>query len=163
MTDLEKQLVTALRHAWQELNTIRARDGRPFHRDDGMPYCTEEWWNELTEMCDAAIKTATGEPPKPWPFKWELNEQDSATFVDAVLNPSEPNDALKAAASSQALLSLKNRLRSLYNIDGWLLPELTTEQQLEFIANPPRYLINTDVPQSKAIWREVEKRQRRSP
>jgi hypothetical protein len=53
-----------------------------------------------------------------------------------------------------------NRVRSLFNIDGDLLPELTPEQQLEFVRNPPRYFINTDMSQSRAIWREIEKRQR---
>ncbi len=52
-----------------------------------------------------------------------------------------------------------NRVRSIYNIDGCLLPELTEEQQREFIKNPTRYFINTDYPQQKAIWREVERRQ----
>lgn len=71
MTDLERQLVTALRHAWHELNTIRARDGVAYHLNDGMPYCTEEWWSELTEMCASGVEAATGERPKPWPFPWE--------------------------------------------------------------------------------------------
>lgn len=53
-----------------------------------------------------------------------------------------------------------NRIRSLFNINGNLLPELTAEQQREFVADPVRYFISTDREQSDAIWREVEKRQR---
>jgi hypothetical protein len=53
-----------------------------------------------------------------------------------------------------------NRLRSLYNIDGYLLPELTFEQRREFLRDPARYFINTDRVQTEAIWREVEKRQK---
>ena len=52
-----------------------------------------------------------------------------------------------------------NRVRSLYNIDGHLLPELTDDQVVEFIKNPPRYFINTDKRQKDAIWREIERRQ----
>jgi hypothetical protein len=51
-------------------------------------------------------------------------------------------------------------LASLYNIDHYLLPELSDEHWLEFRDNPPRYFMNTDKEQSDAIWREVEKRQR---
>lgn len=53
-----------------------------------------------------------------------------------------------------------NRVRSLYNIDGYLLPELSEEEQAQFIRNPSRYLMHADKGQSDAIWREVEKRQR---
>ena len=52
-----------------------------------------------------------------------------------------------------------NRIRSLFNIDGHLLPELTQEQQREFVSDPVRYFIRTDKIQSDAIWREIEKRQ----
>ena len=69
-------LLVALRYAWHELNTIRARDGVAYHRRDEMPYCTEEWWDELTEKCASAIEAASGEPPKPWPFKWERNNDE---------------------------------------------------------------------------------------
>lgn len=50
-------------------------------------------------------------------------------------------------------------VRSLFNIDGYLLPELTSEQQREFIGDPVRYFIRTDKAQQDAIWREVAKRQ----
>lgn len=52
-----------------------------------------------------------------------------------------------------------NRLRSLFNIDGYLLPELTSEQQAEFLANPVRYFMGADDRQADAIWREIERRQ----
>lgn len=52
-----------------------------------------------------------------------------------------------------------NRVRSLFNIDGYLLPELTSEQQGQFLRDPVRYFIGTDKAQQDAIWREVEKRQ----
>ena len=55
-----------------------------------------------------------------------------------------------------------NRLRSLYNIDHDLLPELTNWDWLDFRDDPPRYLINkADKKQATAILREVEKRQER--
>ena len=53
-----------------------------------------------------------------------------------------------------------NRIRSLFNIDGYTLPELTREQQLEFLRDPVRYFLNTDEAQSDAIMREVESRQK---
>ena len=52
-----------------------------------------------------------------------------------------------------------DRIRSLYNIDGDLLPELTPEQQLAFVSDPVRYFIYAGDTHSAAIWREVEKRQ----
>ena len=56
--------------------------------------------------------------------------------------------------------SLINRIRSLFNIDGYTLPELTREQQLEFLRDPVRYFLNADEAQSDAIMREVENRQK---
>ena len=52
-----------------------------------------------------------------------------------------------------------NRIRSLYSIDGDLLPELTREQQSTFLANPVRFLLKANEAQSDAIMREVEARQ----
>lgn len=52
-----------------------------------------------------------------------------------------------------------NCVRSLFNIDGYLLPELTSEQQTQFIRDPVRYFIGTDKAQQDAIFREVTKRQ----
>ena len=56
--------------------------------------------------------------------------------------------------------SFINRIRSLFNIDGYTLPELTREQQLEFLRDPVRYFLNADEAQSDAIMREVESRQK---
>lgn len=56
-----------------------------------------------------------------------------------------------------------DRIRSLYNIDHYLLPELTDEQWIEFRDDPPRYLIRADQAQADAILREVEARQVRNP
>ena len=53
-----------------------------------------------------------------------------------------------------------NRLRSLSCIDGDLLPELTAEQQNQFVRDPVDYFIRTDHQQREAIWREIEYRQR---
>lgn len=52
-----------------------------------------------------------------------------------------------------------NCVRSLFNIDGYLLPELTGEQQVEFVRDPVRYFIRTDKRQQDAIWHQVAKRQ----
>ncbi len=54
-----------------------------------------------------------------------------------------------------------NMVRSLFNIDGYLLPELTAEHQREFIRDPVRYFMGTDRAQQNAIFREVMKRQTR--
>ena len=56
--------------------------------------------------------------------------------------------------------TLLNCIRSLFNIDGYLLPELTREEQREFVSDPVRYFIRTDNAQQTAIYREVAKRQR---
>ncbi|MBO9380075.1 hypothetical protein GG804_25225 [Sphingomonas histidinilytica] len=55
-----------------------------------------------------------------------------------------------------------NRVRSLFNIDGYLLPELSKEDQARFVRDPVRYFMHTDKAQSDAIFREVEKRQVRA-
>ena len=52
-----------------------------------------------------------------------------------------------------------NCVRSLFNIDGYLLPELSGEHQAQFLRDPVRYFIGTDKQQQDAIWREVSKRQ----
>lgn len=52
-----------------------------------------------------------------------------------------------------------NMVRSLFNIDAYLLPELTEQQQIDFISDPVRYFIGSDRDQSAAIFREVLKRQ----
>jgi hypothetical protein len=52
-----------------------------------------------------------------------------------------------------------NCVRSLFNIDGYQLPELTSEQQGQFVRDPVRYFIGADKRQQDAIFREVAKRQ----
>jgi hypothetical protein len=52
-----------------------------------------------------------------------------------------------------------NRIRSLSNIDSYQLPELTREQQSQFLLDPIAYFLKADDAQSDAIMREVEKRQ----
>lgn len=53
-----------------------------------------------------------------------------------------------------------NMLRSLHNIDGYQLPELSYGQQLDFVQSPVKYFIQAEDDQQAAIWREVAKRQR---
>lgn len=52
-----------------------------------------------------------------------------------------------------------NRVRSLFNIDGYQLPELSEDAQRLFLHDPVRYLISASSTAQAAIWREVEKRQ----
>lgn len=112
MTNLEQLLVTALRNAFDELNAIRARDGTPYHRDDSIPYSTEEYFSSVVEECSAAIEAATGEIPRPWGFSWEMSEAGSHAFIAALLNPPEPNEALKHAAEIY-----KKRIKSYEDIE----------------------------------------------
>lgn len=109
LTTREKLLVTALRNAWSVLNAIRARDGTPYHHKDGMPYFDESYFDTLVDECDAAIEAVTGDMTKPWPFVWEMNATDSAAFVDALLNPPEPNEALRRAAEIYRIRSADQR------------------------------------------------------
>jgi hypothetical protein len=53
-----------------------------------------------------------------------------------------------------------NGIRSLFNIDGYQLPELNWGQQLDFVQNPVKFFIQADDEQQAAIWREVAKRQK---
>lgn len=52
--------------------------------------------------------------------------------------------------------SFLNCLRSLHNIDGYQLPELTYGQQIDFVQNPVKYFIRAEDEHQAAIWREVE-------
>ena len=57
-----------------------------------------------------------------------------------------------------------NRLRSLFNIEGHQLPELTTaNQDYSFDRDPARYFIRASDEQADAIWAEIEKRQVAQP
>jgi hypothetical protein len=51
-------------------------------------------------------------------------------------------------------------LRSLFNIDGWQLLELSAAQRRAFISDPVRFVTRCDDSAADAIWREVCKRQR---
>ncbi len=54
-----------------------------------------------------------------------------------------------------------NRVRSLYNINAHLLPELSDSDWIEYRDDPARYFINrADKRQAEAIFREVERRQK---
>jgi hypothetical protein len=62
--------------------------------------------------------------------------------------------------SDRDMHAFLNRVRSLFNIDHYLLPELSEKDWPLFRDDPPRYFINrADLQQCRAIWREVEKRQ----
>lgn len=52
-----------------------------------------------------------------------------------------------------------NRVKILYSIDHWQLAELTNNQWLEFVRDPPRFLMRADDFIADAILREVEARQ----
>ncbi len=69
--------------------------------------------------------------------------------------------SVPSATSSIDQSLFANMVRSLFNIDGDLLPELTAEHQREFVRDPVRYFMGTDRAQQNAIFREVMKRQTR--
>lgn len=50
-------------YAWHEFNAIRARSGAPLTHD-GMPTCSEDSWDRMTEAFAEAIGT---DARKPWP------------------------------------------------------------------------------------------------
>ncbi len=52
-----------------------------------------------------------------------------------------------------------NRIRSMFCIDGYLLPELSEEEQGVFMRDPVGYFIRASDAQANAIWREIERRQ----
>ncbi len=51
-----------------------------------------------------------------------------------------------------------NSVRSLFNIDGYLLPELSLAEQRRFLDDPVQYLLNANDAQADAIMREVASR-----
>lgn len=61
--DENAKLRGLLWYAWNEFNLIRARDGAPLQRD-GMPSCSHEWWDRLTESFAEAIGP---DALTPWP------------------------------------------------------------------------------------------------
>ena len=75
-----------------------------------------------------------------------------------------PTDKPTVPASTVALADrtkrlFLNRVRSLFNIDGFLLPELDEAEQQKFMRDPVRYFMGANQVAGEAIWREVEKRQ----
>lgn len=52
-----------------------------------------------------------------------------------------------------------NRIRSLYNIECHLLPELDRVQQSRFLSDPVQFFLKATEAQSDAIMREIEARQ----
>jgi hypothetical protein len=77
-----------------------------------------------------------------------VNRQISAADVAAI-----------GSRNSMEKRAFLNRIRGLFNIDGYLLPELGKDQQLQFLRDPVRFFLNADEAQSDAIMREVESRQ----
>ena len=61
VVEAAEHMAESLHHAWEELNAIRARDGAPqlISWDRGRPLqtdsCTHEWWDKLTDQCEAAL------------------------------------------------------------------------------------------------------------
>lgn len=53
-----------------------------------------------------------------------------------------------------------NRIRSLFCIDVWDLPELSNAQRDAFVADPVKFLIYADDATADVIWRALQKRQR---
>jgi hypothetical protein len=81
-------------------------------------------------------------------------------IVGAVDRPISTSDiaAMKRVRSMQKRAFI-NRIQSLFNIDSYLLPELSTQQQLEFVRDPVRYFLKAGEDHSDAIMREIEARQ----
>ena len=61
--------------------------------------------------------------------------------------------------SAREMVKFHNRLRSLYNIGAYQVPELTDSEWTDFRDAPLQFFIRTGEQQQLAIWREVEKRQ----
>jgi hypothetical protein len=125
-------------HAWSALSAALANH---YGADPERIHTAEAYWNGDREF--AEVVTLDGR------------------IVGAVDRPISSADV--AAIGRAGLMekeSFINRIRSLFNIDGYTLPELTREQQLEFLRDPVRYFLNTDEAQSDAIMREVESRQK---
>jgi hypothetical protein len=57
---------------------------------------------------------------------------------------------------------LRNYICSLYNIDGWMLPELTRDEQLIFVRSPAEYFLQCSDEHRAAIWREIQFRKAKS-
>lgn len=73
------------------------------------------------------------------------------------------SDSALHASASLGQQQFTNMLRSLHNIDGYQLPELTAQQQINFVQIPVRYFMQANEKQQAAIFREVMKRQPAEP
>ena len=125
-------------HAWSALSAALANH---YGVDAESIHTAEAYWNGDSEFAEV-VKL-------------------DGRIVGAVDRPISSADV--AAIGRAGLMDKKsfiNRIRSLFNIDGYTLPELTREQQLEFLRDPVRYFLNTDEAQSDAIMREIESRQK---
>ena len=59
--------------------------------------------------------------------------------------------------------SFRNRIRSLSNIDGYLLPEFLHDERAAFLRDPVGFFLRANDAQADAVFREVERRQTRVP
>jgi hypothetical protein len=89
---------------------------------------------------------------------------NAADIFNGILHDFANAQAAVAPKAADVVAMIDQRLftncvRSLFNIDGYLLPELTRDQQSQFLRDPVRYFIGTDKAQQDAIFREVSKRQ----
>jgi len=56
------------------------------------------------------------------------------------------------------LSNFSNRLKSLFNIDGYMLPELSDTQIERFFENPVKFFITCDDKTQALIWQLIHKR-----
>lgn len=68
-----------------------------------------------------------------------------------------------------ARVAFRNRVASLFNIDGFVIraamretgaEPLTDDQMDSFLSDPPRFFLRADQPTATAIWNCIEARQR---
>jgi len=125
-------------HGWSSLSAALANH---YGADPESFSTTEAYWNGNRDY--AELVTLDGR------------------ILGAVDRPISTADvaAIRGVRSMQKMAFL-NRIRSLFNIDGYALPELGSEQQLKFLRDPVRYFLNADEAESDAIMREVESRQK---
>jgi hypothetical protein len=122
-------------------------------------------WSALTEE----LASYYGEPAESFQTReclWRGDDEYAEVvildgrIVGAVNRPIFAADvAAIESRNSMEKRAFLNRIRSLYNIDGYLLPELGKDQQSQFLRDPVRFLLNADEAQSDAIMREIESRQ----
>jgi len=57
---LPDDMVLLLCQIFQEMNAVRARDGVPYTYDGTKTSVDEDYWSELVDRTDEAVKAATG-------------------------------------------------------------------------------------------------------